>query len=214
MTHQVVKGRTLRVLDFDIENRPLSYWQPDRPTAEVTAIASCWIERDQYGDFVFGSMQADLLGEVSLEVMLENFVERYNEADMVTGHYIRNHDLPIINGALYELGLPLLSQKLTCDTKNDMFKKADIPATQEYLIEVLGVDAQKFHMTQADWREANRLSPVGLAKTRERVTSDVRGHILMRDAMLKHGMLRPPTAWNPGGGWSEMSGTTLSPISL
>ena len=34
-----VSARPLRVLDFDIENRPLSYLGSDFTTAEVTAIA-------------------------------------------------------------------------------------------------------------------------------------------------------------------------------
>ena len=182
-----------RVLDFDIENRPLSYWMPDRPTAEITAIASCWVGEPD-------SMDVLLLGEVSGEYMLRKFVERFNEADLVTGHYIRKHDLPIINGALMELGLPTLTSKLTSDTKLDMFKKADLPATQEYLLALLGIPVQKVHMTQQDWREANRLTPVGIAKTRKRVTSDVYGHMLLREAMLARGMLRGPRVWNPGGG--------------
>lgn len=200
MSLRVVEGRPLRILDFDTEQRPLSYWQPDNPTAEITAIASCWIEKDQYGDHIFGSMQVDLLGDLPLSEVLSRFVERYNEADMVTGHYIRSHDLPNINGALYELGLPLLAPKLTCDTKNDMFKKGDIPATQEYLLEVLDIPVSKFNMTQKKWRSANRLTREGLELTAKRVSSDVQGHILMRAEMLRRGMLKPPSVWNPGGG--------------
>lgn len=127
------------------------------------------------------------------------------------GYAVHNsHDLPIINGALYELGLPLLTPKLTCDTKMDMFKKADVPATQEYLLETLGVTdiygkpLKKFHLSQTDWREANRLTPAGMAKTRERVASDVFDHIHLRTAMLKLGMLRAPSVWNPGGGRVEV----------
>jgi hypothetical protein len=36
----------LRVLDFDIENRPLSYWYDGKSTAEITAIAWWWIGED------------------------------------------------------------------------------------------------------------------------------------------------------------------------
>jgi hypothetical protein len=197
ITEGLFSDRPLRILDFDIENRPLSYWQPDRPTAEITAIASCWTDDPD-------SMQVWMLGEDSPEDMLRGFLRRYDKADMVTGHYIRMHDLPIINGALYEHGLPLLGPKLTCDTKLDMFKKADIPATQEFLLELLGV-GEKYHMSQADWREANRLTPEGRQKTYERVSSDVRDHIKMRDAMLERGWLREPSTWNPGGGFSEVS---------
>jgi hypothetical protein len=188
-----------RVLDFDIENRPLSYWTPDRPTAEITAIASCWV-----GDH--DSMQVDLLGQMSNEDMLARFVERYNEADIVTGHYIRMHDLPIINGGLMEYGFAPLSPKLTCDTKMDMYRKGDIPATQEFLLELLdpqcplGIPLEKFHMSQVAWREANRLTPEGLLRTRVRVSTDVHAHIHMRDAMMDRGMIGRPRTWTPGGG--------------
>lgn len=202
---RLIESRVLRILDFDLENRPLSYWVPDRPTAEVTAVASCWIERDKYGEFVFGSMQVDLLGEMSLEDILTRFAVRYAEADMVTGHYIRRHDLPILNAMHYELGLPLLAPKLTCDTKLDMFKKADLPATQEFLLETLEIKGEKFHMSQKSWRDANRLTPSGLDLTRRRVSSDVRSHILMRDEMLRRGMLRSPRVWDPGGARADVA---------
>jgi hypothetical protein len=54
-------------------------------------------------------------------------------------------------------------------------------------------------MSQSDWREANRLTDRGVEKTRERVASDVFGHIALRKAMLERGMLRAPSVWNPGG---------------
>lgn len=187
-----------RVLDFDIENRPLSYWQPDRPTADITSIASCWA-----GDH--DSMEVLLLGEVTTEEMLARFVERYDEADLVTGHYIRMHDLPIINGALYDFDMPLLDDKMSCDTKLDMFKKADVPATQEWLLELLdpqcpiGIPLEKFHMSQRTWRDANRLTPTGLAQTRRRVSTDVHAHIHMREEMLARGWLSTPKVWKSGG---------------
>jgi hypothetical protein len=176
------------VLDFDIENRPLSYWMPDRPTAEITAIAMMWIGEPE-------SMKVVLLGRETPEQMLEAFCERYRLADVVTGHYIRKHDLPIINGALVELGLPVLAPKLTCDTKLDMVRKADIPASQEFLLETLGVGEGKYHMTQAKWRKANRLTPEGIAEAERRVSSDVRDHAEMRAEMLRRGLLRPPKMW-------------------
>lgn len=184
-----MKFRPLKILDFDIENRPLSYWA-DRPTAEVTAIASCWTSD-------LGSMQVDLLGELSVREILERFVARYNEADIVTGHYIRRHDLPIINGALFEQGLPLLSQKMVCDTKEDMYKKGDIPASQEYLLALFDLSIGKEHMNQVDWREANRLTSKGLERTKKRVESDVYGHMIMRAKMLELNLLKGPRVWKP-----------------
>ena len=193
-----------RVLDFDLENRPLSYWVPDEPTAQITAIAWMWVgEHD--------SLESALLGPLGDRDILQSFVDRYNEADIVTGHYIRRHDLPTINAMLYEQDMPLLSPKLVSDTKLDMFKKKSLPATQEFLLELLdpqceaGFPLEKFHMTQGKWREANRLTPEGLELTKRRVMSDVHAHSHMRHAMLERGWLRGPSVWNPGGGFSEMS---------
>ena len=185
-----------RILDFDIENRPLSYWVPDKPTAEITAISSMWV-----GDH--DSIEVLLLGELPLDEVLARFVARYNEADIVTGHYIRRHDLPHINGALIEVGLPILSAKLTCDTKLDMVRKGDVPATQEHLLEEfevtcpIGLPIEKFHMSQAKWREANRLTPEGLALTKRRVSSDVHAHSHLREVMLSRGLLGAPRVWHP-----------------
>lgn len=180
--------RPLRILTFDIENRPLSYWIPDTPTAEITAIA--WSENDSKPVVM-------LLGRDDPIDMLKAFVGAYNASDMVTGHYIRKHDLVIINGALLEYGLPTLGPKLTLDTKLDMIKKADIPATQENLADMLGVRAHKYHMTQAKWREANRLTPEGLKFTEKRVVDDVKQHIELRKAMIKAGWLHAPRMWYP-----------------
>lgn len=182
--------RLIRTLDFDIENRPLSYWVPDKPTAEITAIASCWVGEPT-------TMSVYLLGMDDPLDILNSFVERYNDADMVTGHYIRRHDLPIINGALMEYGLPGLQPKLTCDTRLDMYKKGDIPATQEYLGELLGLDFPKVHMSQHDWRDSNRLTSVGLRATEKRVTGDVLQHMSLRKAMVERGLLSAPKIWRP-----------------
>lgn len=186
----LVSSQKLKILDFDIENRPLSYWLPDQPTSEITVIASCWV-----GDL--GSMEVLALGEFDKVTMLLNFLQRYNEADIVTGHYIRRHDLPTINGELLEYGFRPLQPKLTIDTKLDMVKKRGIPATQEYLSELLDIPVEKKHMSQVEWRHANRLYDEGIRLAKERGSRDVLQHMLLREAMLKRKMLNPPRMWSP-----------------
>lgn len=190
MVFNLADRRPIRILDFDIENRPLSYWVPDMPTAEITAIAWCFVDEPE-------TLSVRLLGRVKPEDILFDFVEVYNQADMVTGHYIRKHDLPIINGALMEFGMEQLGAKLSCDTRLDMIKKSAIPATQEYLSETLGLEYPKVHMTQTDWREANRLTPEGLTKTKKRVMGDVLQHMALRKEMLKRNLLHSPRVWSP-----------------
>ncbi len=181
--------RSVRILDFDIENRPLSYWVPDRPTAEITAIAWSWADSKVVNTYILGR-DDPVMG------MLD-FAVAYNAADMVTGHYIRRHDLSIIQSELMEKGIATLEAKLSCDTKLDMIKKGEMPATQEHLAEMLGIPAQKVHMTQAMWREANRLTPAGIKLTEKRVVGDVVQHKQLRLAMLDAGWLGAPKMWRP-----------------
>jgi hypothetical protein len=175
-----------KVLDFDIENRPLSYLGQDFTTSEITAIAASF-GPDQ-------PMHCWLLGIHEPVDMLETFRLLYDQADMVTGHYIRNHDLPIINGAMLEYGLPPLGPKLTSDTKNDLVASKGVSRSQESISEMLGIDLPKIGMSQAMWRAANRLERLDL--TERRVTGDVRQHQAMRGRLLELGMLRAPKMWS------------------
>ena len=181
----------LRILDFDIENRPLAYLGPEYTTAEITAIAVGWVgDRKPLRTWLLGQ------GE-PVEAMLDWFVPLYNEADIVTGHYIRKHDLPILNGTLLEHGRPPLDEKLVSDTKLDLVKHLYLSASQENLCETLGIKAVKVHMSNAKWREANRLTTKGLALTYARVVGDVLQHMQLRAKLLKIGALGPPKVWRP-----------------
>jgi hypothetical protein len=189
MIRATFSTRPTRVLDFDIEARPLSYLGADFTTRDVTAIAASWNGSK--------TVEAMLLGEHDIGEILEWFVGLYDRADMVTGHYIRRYDLPNINGALLEAGMAPLGAKLTSDTKDDLVRRQGISVSQESLAEMLGLPAGKYHMTQPKWRKANRLAPDGLEETRRRVVGDVLQHKLMRQALLDRGWLKGPRRWSP-----------------
>lgn len=186
------KTQKIKILDFDTESRPLSYWTDKRPSGEITAIATCWIND-------LTTMQIDLLTIYpdSAIIMLQNFVARYNEADLITGHNIRRHDLPLINGALIDHGLEPLSSKLTSDTYLDFQKHGDISVSQESLGGMLDIAVPKVAMNQNDWREANRLTELGLLKTHKRVSMDVLQHMYIREELLRRGLLKSPKLWAP-----------------
>lgn len=179
----------LRILDFDIENRPLSYLGMDYTTAEVTAIAASWVGQKK--------VHVWLLGEDDPFNMLCEFVDLYDQADIVTGHYIRKHDLPVLNGALLENELPLLEQKMTCDTKMDIPSMKYMSLSQENLAALYRLSHKKEHMNQVQWREANRLTPEGLQETRRRVAGDVRQHKALRERLIESGALKAPQLWRP-----------------
>lgn len=179
----------LKILDFDIENRPLAYLGPDYTTAEVTAIAACRHRQPK-------TMTVWLLGIDDYEAMLTEFRELYDAADIVTGHYIRAHDLPVINGAMLEAGLPPLGPKLTIDTKLDLKPVRHLSQSQENLSEMFGIKAAKAHMCNTAWREANRLTDAGLKLTAKRVIQDVLQHMQLRERLMAQDMLRPPKVWH------------------
>ena len=182
----------LKLLDFDIENRPLSYLGMDFTTSEITAIAWKWSgTRDKPVVYVYDGSPD------STYMMLSHFVTAYNEADVVTGHYIRNHDLPIINGALIEYSFLPLQEKMTSCTKNDLIGFKGLSKSQENLSEMFGLRAPKVHMNTPRWREANRLTEQGIELTKERVVGDVKQHIELRAALVSRNLLAPPKMWRP-----------------
>ena len=186
-----VNARPMRILDFDIENRPLSYLGSDFTTAEVTAIAWAWVDRPH-------DVTVYLLGETELPEILTAFLGVYCRADMITGHYITGHDLPMINGALMELGMATLPDKLVQDTKTGLVRSKGISLSQENLGAMFRLERDKVKMNQIRWRAANRLTPDGLALTRERVVGDVQQHLALRQRLLDLGYLGPAVKWRGG----------------
>lgn len=182
--------RRLRILDFDIENRPLAYLGGDFTTGEVTAIAWAWVGQTKLPE-------VRLLGKDTMGDILEAFVRVYNQADIVTGHYIREHDLPVINGALMEQRRRGLDEKRVSDTKIDLVSRRHISASQENLAAMLGVKSPKVCLNNTEWREANRLTPKGLKITAARVAGDVLQHMELRLKLSELGLLGAPSMWRP-----------------
>lgn len=187
----VVRHRPMRVLDFDIENRPLSYLGSDFTTAEVTAIAWAWCDQPE-------DVTVYLLGEHELSYILSSFVEAYRHADLVTGHFISGHDLPMVNGALMECRMPPLPDRLMQDTKTHLVKSKGLSLSQESLGAMFRLEQAKVQMNQSKWRAANRLTPEGLAEVRHRVSGDVRQHMALRRELLALGYLASPSVWRSG----------------
>lgn len=178
---------SLRILDFDTESRPLSFWYEDKTTADVTAIAASWLGEEK--------VHLWLLGRHHQVEMLQAFCSLYNQADVVTAHNVRGFDLPVLQGALAEHNLPLLGPKLASDTLRDIPRWKDLPKSQEFLGEMLKIDADKEHMSQAAWREANRLGDEGLKKSAKRVVKDVVQHKQLRHELIRRQWLGPPRTW-------------------
>jgi hypothetical protein len=192
-----VSARPRRVLDFDVEARPLHWISSEYVSKEITAMAWAWCDRPE-------DVTCYLLGETDPRHMLREFLKAYEQADMVTGHYIRCYDLPMINGALTEYQLPVLGDKLSQDTKIDLVRRAGLSGSQENIGAMLHLNHPKIKMDQAKWRDANRLTPEGRKLARERVVGDVQQHIEMRAALLRLGYLGVPKVWKSGSAQAEV----------
>lgn len=200
----------VRILDFDFECRPLSWYAGDWNSKELTAIAWKFIGE---GDPV----EVRLLGEgsdpcpccaqprhrTSVAEMLRDFLEAYDAADVVTGHFIKAFDLPMLVAACLEEGFPVPRAKRAQDTKIDMVRFSGLSKSQEALGAMFELAHPKVGMSQTDWRVANRLLAEGLERTRARVAGDVEQHIELRAALLRRGALRTPSPWSPGSAKPE-----------
>jgi len=191
-------GKGARILDFDCECRPLAWYGGDFVTKQPTLIAWKFIGEPGPTSVAWiggsGDNERVLLEE---RWMLADFRRAYDEADIVTGHYIRGFDLPLLNGALMRLGAPGLSPKMSQDTKLDMVKRQGLSTSQENLGAMLGLSHDKVGMNTGKWADANMLLLEGIMLAKERVVGDVEQHIEMRQRMLDLGILGPPKLWSP-----------------
>jgi DNA polymerase elongation subunit (family B) len=180
----------LRVLDFDPECRPMHYseW---RDESQITAIAWGWVGQSAVEDEI---LKQDLSNE---QHMLARFLEAYGEADILTGHYIEKHDLPLINDHCMRYGWPKLTPKLVQDTRTLLPKVRGLGLSQENLGTLFELDKRKHHMNGRKWAVANALSDEGRDEARTRVVADVRQHKPMRQELLDRGYLKPPRMWSP-----------------
>lgn len=191
-----------RLLCFDLENRPLAYWYDGQTTSQITAFGWKWADADSVRVMLLGpdehyyeegepgrSTRYTPAGAHSL------FREELMQADIVYGHNIRRHDLPIFQSWLLRLQLPLLPPVLTSDTLSDYPKRNGLSASLENLAAMYGLGGEKFGMSQPMWEEANRLTADGLALARKRVESDVLLQERLRAKEIELGLLGPPKIW-------------------
>jgi len=196
---QLRSKREFRILDFDVECRPIAWYGGDFVTKQPTGIAWKFIgESDALKVALIGESDRSSLVLEEEAAMLEAFRQAYDAADMVTGHYVRGFDLPTLNGAYDRLDLPILGPKLAQDTKGDYVTAQGISKSMENLGAMYELKHPKVGMNTALWGKANMLLPEGIKATRKRVVGDVREHIELREEMLRRGVLGRGRVWESG----------------
>ncbi len=195
-----VAYRSRRSLGFDLENRPLAYWYDGETTSEITAFSWKWSDEDKVNTMLLrrdGRFEVSWGGSVKERGAYELFRDTLISADLVYGHNIRRHDLPMLNAGLLRRQLSILPPLLTSDTLKDYPRRGGMSASLENLAAYYGLEGEKLKMTQPMWEEANRLKPNGLELARERVEGDVLLQEKLRNRLLELEILKPPRTWRP-----------------
>lgn len=183
-----------RILVFDFEARPVAFYGGDYVTKQITAVGSAYIDDPQ------GTLEDAVLtkDDRSFRRMLRHTVARFEEADMLVGHYIRGFDLPLLNANLFHEGLPLLGPLEVIDTKGALPKMHGISKSMENLGATLDLDHEKVGMNTEKWWKANTLTKKGIEAARVRVRGDVLENAEMFAALHARGALGSSTVWDPG----------------
>lgn len=184
-----------RVLDFDIETRRIGFhsagmFAPDG--CEPVAIGFKWIGENDAEVKTWS--QGMKWSERKLTAGVQTLFDAFEEADLVTGHYIRKFDLPILAGVAFEFGLKMPTV-LTVDTKVDLKPMAGLSQSQENLSRMKRLDEEKFPMSDEDWRRAARLTHEGLREAVMRVERDVYQHEALYTTFVAEEALLPPQEW-------------------
>lgn len=199
MSERTLKKK-LRILGFDLENRPLAYWYDGQTTSEITAIGWKWVgETDVHTLMLTANGKFVLPSGIKLkaEDTYLHFRNTLASADIVFGHNIRKHDLPIFQAGLLRRELPPLPPILNTDTLRDIPKKNGLSASLANLSAMYGLEGEKQSMSHSDWELSNRLTDEGIALARGRVVGDVLLQEQLRQKLLDLQLLRPPRMWNP-----------------
>lgn len=192
--------RPTRALCFDLENRPLAYWYDGQTTSEITAFGWKWSDEQDVKTMLLlrtGRFQLGDGSTVSEQTAYRTFAAELGRADLVYGHNIRRHDLPMLQAGLLRRELPMLPELRTSDTCRDIPKRGGVSASLENLAAMYSLGGEKFTMSQPAWEKANRLTPDGLGLARRRVASDVLLQEALRDKLVSLGILRDPKVWRP-----------------
>lgn len=197
---QLVTKSHLKILDFDVECRPMSWYGGDWVTKEITAIAWRFVDESEENT-QFWLLQPSSTWEKHQEKKrkgMQRFLKAYNEADAVTGHYIRGFDLPLVNGTCVRLGLKPLSNKMSHDTKGDLVSMQGLSKSQENLAAYFDLKHAKEKMNTHLWEIGNSLVNEGRVETKRRVVGDVNQHVEFRQELMDRGALLPLKMWTCG----------------
>lgn len=178
------KSSPIRLLCFDIENKPGTYGGGDYTFPKVTALAGRFLDG--------GPVQSWCLTRSKPKRMVRDiraFREMWDAAEIVMGHNIRRHDVKILNGLYTSLDEPVLEPKRMVDTYSDQPKMAGISRSLENLCARWGCPVEKVHMPEHVWEQAYDGVPEAVARMKLRCETDVEINIWLYHELRRRGLL-------------------------
>lgn len=189
--------RPLRSLAFDFEALATGYADPAWVPQVTTVISYSWLDENDVTTLAvcdYSKGQMPHIDKAAQRKMLTDFLAVYNQADEVSFHNGRRYDQPVLNGMCWWVGLPPVASKPTIDTI-DLGKVKGVKKGQDNMGVLLGIPVHKLSLNHEEWIAA--YAERGWPVVKERCSSDVIQHKMIRAEMRKRGWLRPARRWRP-----------------
>lgn len=185
-TAKVSWGARRRVWGFDIESRPGPWGGGDFTFRHMLSIAGGYEgERVEY------------LAPGFTPGALADFVAPLREGVLAVTHNGIRYDLPMLNGMMVKLGLDPLPPLLVCDTYSQLVKRGQaFSASLGNLASRFGIQS-KGSMGEYAWEQVYEGNPEYLEKLRTYNINDVEVTFLLRQELIRRGLLKPARVWKP-----------------
>ena len=186
-----------RILAFDFETLATGFADPAWVPQVTTVISWSWIGEDTVQTVAvcdYSAAQMPHIQKYAQKEMLEDFLFEYDQADAVSFHNGRRFDQPVLNGMCWWVGLPKIKPKLTFDTI-DLGKVKGVKKGQDNIGVLLNIPVHKLSLNHEQWVDA--YAQKGWPIVKERCSSDVVQHKMIRASMEMEGWLAAPKMWKP-----------------
>ena len=189
-----------RILAFDIETVAAGFADPAWVPQKIICVSWSWVGSDKIETRACcgpkEAMGVGLYGPQAKEKrwhMLNPLLAAIEQADVVTGHYIKGFDLSVINAEAMRLGLTPIYECSYIDTI-DLVRSKGFKKGLDNLGVLLGCRTKKQAMDWQEWDDAYDVS--GIPEVITRCESDVQLQKEIREKLLERGWIGSrPKVW-------------------
>jgi len=188
-----ISKKKLKILHLDCEALSAGYptGTYNKVPQKMTAIAWSWGGDDNIE--VISCGKKGIFDEEIRAKMIKKFLPILEEANILSGHYLRGFDMPLFVEECHRLNLPMPSAKLVLDTMD--LPKGVMKKGLDNLAIIYELPAEKMEMNWAQWYKAYG-NPTW-DEIEQRVASDVLLQKYVLFEQQKRKIQKPPKKWSP-----------------